>query len=274
VSSDKKDKIGKSDQHNARGIELADRGWLDEAVKEFRKALDLDPESAHAHDNLATVLAEKKCYREALSEYLAALELDPDAPTAHYNLANFLATHGLEMAVEEYQASLALDPEHPDTHLNLGLTLADLGKTAEAERALRTAVELAPRDAYPRHELAALQMDAGDYRAAITQLKDVVRLEPESFEAHLDLGICYAQKGFYAEAERAYAAARSIKGDDVLLHYNSAALYALWGRPSLAIEGLKAALAADAEKVKGWLQADHMFEALEGLPDYEALLRP
>ena len=28
--------------------------------------------------------------------------------------------------------------------------------------------------------------------------KEVARLEPENFEAHLDLGICYAQKGFYA----------------------------------------------------------------------------
>lgn len=271
MSGDKRDRIGLSDQHNARGIELADRGWLDEAIKEFRKAIDLDPESAHAHDNLATVFAEKKRYREALSEYLAALELDPDAPTAHYNLANFLATHALEMAVEEYRSSLALDPDHPDTHLNLGLTLAEQGKTEEAERALRTAIELAPRDAYPRHELAALQMDAGDYRAAIAQLKEVVRLEPGSFEAHLDLGICYAQKGFYAESERAYARARAIKADDVLLHYNTAALYALWGRPSQSLEHLQLAVASDAARVREWLRSDRMFESLEGLPGYEAL---
>ncbi|HSM94017.1 MAG TPA: tetratricopeptide repeat protein [Anaeromyxobacteraceae bacterium] len=272
MSGDKKDKITLSDQHNARGIELADRGLLDEAVKEFRKAIDLDPESAHAHDNLATVFAEKKRFREALAEYIAALELDPDAATAHYNLANFLATHGLDLAVEEYRASLALDPEHPDTHLNLGLTLADRGDAEEAERALRRAVELAPKDAYPRHELAALQMDGGDYRAAIGQLKEVVKLEPESFEAHLDLGICYAQKGFYAESERAYARARAIRADDVLLHYNTAALYALWGRPSQALEHLALAVAADGPRVKEWLRADRMFEALEGLPGYEALV--
>ncbi len=72
-------------------------------------------------------------------------------------------------------------------------------------------------------------MDEGDYRAAIAQLKEVVRLEPDNFEAHLDLGICYAQKGFYAEAERAYGRARELNADDLLLHYNLAALYALWG---------------------------------------------
>jgi len=81
------DKVVRSDEHNSRGIELADRGWLDEAVKEFKKAIELDPSSAHAHDNLATVYSEKKALAQALEEYLTALRLEPDSPTAHYNLA-------------------------------------------------------------------------------------------------------------------------------------------------------------------------------------------
>ena len=86
-----KDTITASDEHNARGIELADRGWLDEAIKEFKRAIELDGNSAHAHDNLATVYAERKQYREALEEYLMALRLEPDSATAHYNLANSVA---------------------------------------------------------------------------------------------------------------------------------------------------------------------------------------
>src|SRR5579864_7998082 len=103
------DNIALSDEHNQRGIELADRGWLDEAIKEFKKAIELDPESAHAHDNLATVYAEKKLYREALREYMAALELEPDSATAHYNLACFLATHAKDMAIDQYKDAIELD---------------------------------------------------------------------------------------------------------------------------------------------------------------------
>src|SRR5262252_8384221 len=94
-----KDNNALSDEHNSRGIELADRGWLDEAIKEFKKAIELDPESAHAHDNLATVYSEKKLYTQALEEYLTALKLEPESATAHYNLACFLATHAHEMAI-------------------------------------------------------------------------------------------------------------------------------------------------------------------------------
>src|SRR5919197_1444865 len=237
VSRDK-DHIALSDEHNSRGIELADRGWLDEAIKEFKKAIELDPRSAHAHDNLATVYSEKKLYREALQEYLTALGLEPDSATAHYNLACFLATHGADMAIAEYKVAISLDPKDP----------------------------------FPRHEMAALLMDEGDYRGAIAQLKEVVRLEPDGFEAHLDLGICYAQKGFYAEAERAYARARELSPDDLLLNYNVAALYALWGKPGAALDALKHALASDPAKVKGWLATDPMFDAIKGRADFEALV--
>ncbi|HCF56797.1 MAG TPA: hypothetical protein DFS52_02215 [Myxococcales bacterium] len=270
--ADTKDHIGLSDTHNSRGIELADRGWLDEAAKEFKKAIALDPDSAHAHDNLATVYAEKRMYREALAEYLTALRLEPDNPTGHYNLACFLATHGLDMAVAEYQEAIELEPDYPDAHLNLGLTYADLGQVEPAMKELQLAISLNPRDALPRQELAELCMDEGDYRSAIAQLKEVVRLEPDTFEAYLDLGICYAQKGFYAEAERAYLRAQELNEGDLLLNYNLAALYALWNKPKEALEHLGKALASDGAKVRDWLAADPMFDSLKSLPEYDALV--
>jgi len=273
VSRDKRDPDALSDVHNARGIELADRGWLDEAIREFEKAIALDPASAHAHDNLATVYAEKRRYREALAEYLAALELEPDSATAHYNLACFLAAHGTGMAVSEYRHAIQLDPDHPDAHLNLGLALAEQGEQAEASRELQAAVALDPSDAFARHELAALLMEEGDHRGAIAHLKEVVRLEPDSFDAHLDLGICFAQKGFYEEAERAYARAGALEGELLLLHYNRAALYAVWSRPRDALLALRQAVAEDAGKVRGWLAADPMFARLRQEPEFLELAR-
>src|SRR5256885_1186438 len=138
------DKTVRSDEHNSRGIELADRGWLDEAIKEFRKAIELDPSSAHAHDNLATVYSEKKLYAQALEEYLTALKLEPESPTAHYNLACFLATHAHDMAIEQYKEAIDLDPEYPDAPL-LNYTVAALyslwDRRVDALAALRKALE-------------------------------------------------------------------------------------------------------------------------------------
>jgi tetratricopeptide (TPR) repeat protein len=272
VSRDK-DPTGRSDQHNSRGIELADRGWLDEAVKEFQRAIDLDPEAAHPHDNLATVYADQKKLREALAEHLIALRLDPESATVHFNLAAFLSAHATDLALESYRTALTLDPAFPDAQLNLGLTLADEGDVEEALAALRIAVEQAPEDPLPRHELASLLMDEGEYRAAIGQLKEVTRLAPDLFDAWLDLGIAYAQQGFYEEAERAYAGAARLRPDDLLLNYNVGGLHALWGKPDSSLVALRRALSIDPVKVRSWLEADEMYRRLEGNPEFEALAK-
>ena len=266
------DKTVRSDEHNSRGIELADRGWLDEAIKEFKKAIELDPASAHAHDNLATVYSEKKLYAQALEEYLTALRLEPDSATAHYNLACFLATHAHDMAIEQYKDAIELDPEYPDAHLNLGMTYADLDQREEAKAEFKAAIELDPQDPLARHELAAMLMDEGDYRGAIALLNEVVRLEPENYEGWLDLGISYAQKGFYQEAERCYVKARDLNSDDVLLNYNVAALYSLWDRRADALTALRKALEKEPAKVRSWLAADPMFDGLKGAPEFEQLV--
>ena len=268
-----KDRSAQSDTHNERGIELADRGWLDEAMREFRRAIELDPTSAHAHDNLAAVHAEKKQWREALREYLAALDLEPDSPAGHYNLASFVYGHGLEMAQSWLREALAVDPEYPDAHLTLGLVLADEGRTEEALAELEAAVRLAPQDAHARHELAALLMEEGDHRAAIGHLREVVRREPDAHEAHLDLGTCYAQKGFYAEAERAFLRAAELKPDDVVVRYDLAALYATWKRPESCLARLREALAVDAARVRAWIPNDPMFDGMKDDEEFQRLVR-
>lgn len=271
--SQDKDRSAQADQHNARGIELADRGWLDEAVKEFGKAIQLDPASAHPHDNLGAVYAEQKRYREALGEYLEAVRLEPDSAAAHHELGCFLAGHGPDLAVAELKEALAQEPGFQDAQLNLGMALADLGRTEEARQALEAAVGLDPADPMARHELAGLLLDEGDVRGAIVQLKEVTHLQPGNFEAHLDLGVAYAQKGFYAEAERCYARAGDLSPDDLVLNYDRAGLYALWGRPAEALEALRRAMSVDPVKVRGWLAVDDMFASLAGTAEFEALAK-
>lgn len=268
----RKNDSARSDEHNSRGIALADRGWLDEAIKEFRRAIELDPDSAHARDNLASVLAEKGLLLEALGEYLAALRIEPDSPTAHHNLASFLATHGPELAISGYRETIRIDPEYPDAHLNLGLSFAETGRMAEAKEALKRAADLAPGDALPRRELGGILLDEGDHRAAIAHLKEAVRLDPACFEAWLDLGVSYAQKGFYAEAERAYERAAALRPEDVMLAYDRAALHALRGDAGRSLEALRGALALDAEKVRAWLRDDPTFDAVRREPGFDDLV--
>src|SRR5438128_2354837 len=159
-----------------------------------------------------------------------------------------------------------------DEHNSRGIELADRDQREEAKAEFKAAIELDPQDPLARHELAAMLMDEGDYRGAIALLNEVVRLEPENYEGWLDLGISYAQKGFYQEAERCYVKARELNPDDVLLNYNVAALYSLWDRRADALTALRKALEKEPAKVRSWLAADPMFDGLKGAPEFEQLV--
>src|SRR5207248_9546008 len=50
----------------------------DEAIEQFRRAIDLDPRFYYSHWNLAQALELKGDPREALAEYKEAVELDDD----------------------------------------------------------------------------------------------------------------------------------------------------------------------------------------------------
>jgi Flp pilus assembly protein TadD len=267
-----RDRPTQADQHNERGIELADRGWLEEAEKEFQKAIALDPSSAHPYENLAMLHARQKRWREALRAHLRAVEVEPESPGARFTLASFLATHALEMAESEYREAIAADPEHAEAHLELGLALADMGRAEEGLKELAIAARLAPEDPVALHELAGLLMDEGDYRTAIGHLREAARLDPSSFEIHLDLGLCYAQKGFYAEAERAYEKALAMKLEDPVVNYDLAALYARWGRSADVLAPLSRARAADRAKVRSWLASDPVFDAMRGSEGFDELV--
>lgn len=268
----KRDEIVQSDEHNARGIELADRGWLDEAANEFKKAIALDPQSAHAHDNLATVLAEKGDLVEALFEYVEALKSDEGSATARHYLASFLAAQGHDLAVSLYRKAIELEPDFPDAHLNLAMSLADHGRLDEALLELEIAHKQAPDDALIQHELACCLIDLERYPDAIGHLKRVVKVAPDHVEANVDLGIAYTAQGFYAEAESTFKRALEIDAHDFAAHYHLAALYATWERVKDALDHLEIAATQDREKARLWVREDRLFDPLRGEERYLALM--
>lgn len=268
----KRDEISESDAHNARGIELADRGWLDEAASEFRKAIALDGSSAHAHDNLATIYAEKGQLTEALGEFMKALTIEPDSPTTHHYLASFMAAHGQELAIAEYRRAIDLEFEFPDAHLNLALSLADRGLMEEAMMELEIAHAQAPDDEMIQHELASCLIDLERYPEAIGHLKKIIVAHPEHVEAYVDLGVAYTSQGFLAEAEQVLQRAIAIDPHDFSSHYHLASLYAAWERGDDALAELALAAAQDAEKAADWLQDDRAFEAIEDDPRFIKIL--
>ena len=257
------DNFTRSDEHNARGIELADRGWFQEAISEFKKALDLDPRSAHAYDNLASLYSELGELKIALEYYLKAIEVDPDNPDTHHCLAGFLARYGTDLSNQEYRQAIDLSSAFPEAHLCLAINLADAGQLESALSQLEIAIRLAPDDLLIRHELASVLMDLGHLPAAIKHLKSILSVAPDSIEALVDLGLAYTTQGFHDQAEQTLQLALKLDPTDFATHYALCALYAVSDRLLPALRHAQIASQADSARFRLWASQDKMFRNLE-----------
>ena len=151
---------------------MKDQGKLDEAIKEYREAIRLNPDDPYVHGNLGIVLSEQGKLDEAIKEYREAIRLNPDDPIDHNNLGEVLLNKGqLDEAIKEYREAIRLKPDQAEFHSNLGELLARQGKLAEAIANVREAIRLKPDFPEAHANLGIYLRDQGDYTEAIIVLR-------------------------------------------------------------------------------------------------------
>ena len=144
-----------AEAHNNLGSALEQKGDLEEAVLQYRQALETQPDYAEAHYNLGNVLYLNGRSEEAIAHYKLALEIKPDYAEAHNNLGNALFRNGdLEQAIAQYKKTLELHPGYGGALNNLGAAYTQLGRASEAMGAYRKALDLQPENTDALNNLA------------------------------------------------------------------------------------------------------------------------
>jgi tetratricopeptide (TPR) repeat protein len=181
---------------------------VDEAIREYRQAIHLDPKDATAHCNLGLALYNQGRLDDAIREYRTALALDPRYATAHCNLGLALYNKGrLDDAIREYRAAIDLDPRLAQAHNNLGLALYDQGRLDDAIREYRTALALDPRYAMAHNNRGTALKAQGRLDEAIEEYRQALAIAPRYVTAHNNLGTALEAKGQVDDAIQAYRTA-------------------------------------------------------------------
>jgi tetratricopeptide (TPR) repeat protein len=242
------------------GVDAARRGEHEEAVRRFRRTLELAPGYSTALLRLGEVLLatdELAAAEEAFAEHVAR---EPDAPWGHLGLGRVARRQGrLGEASRHLERALERLPgERKATYL-LAMTYRELGRTTEAESLLAglSSGEQSPTDpllaevarrAPGQQALVRRANDrlaAGDLDGAATLYRQVLEVDSEHYTALVNLGNLYGRQGQSEEALALLRRAVEIDPDNPHGRYGLALALLSRGRTGAARRELETVLRLD-----------------------------
>jgi serine/threonine protein kinase/Flp pilus assembly protein TadD len=152
---------------------IYDWDW-EAAAQEFRRAIELDPQYATAHQWHGFSLASRGRLDEALLEGHVAQELDPASVSIRRTLGwLYYYARRYEQAGYHLSRAIEMNPEAEETYRVLGLALAMQGDGVEAARVLREAITLRGAGPYAVATLGYVLARSGQREEALTHLRDL-----------------------------------------------------------------------------------------------------
>jgi tetratricopeptide (TPR) repeat protein len=184
----------------------ADRVWC--GIAAFEAALKLEEQNWEAHYNLALVLLRKGDRARAIHELQTAIQQKPDSVSSHFALGSvFEEEKKLGSAEEQFRSALRIDPHFAPGAIKLSEVLITEGKPQAAVACLEDAVKQAPPEQNEpvQAALGAAYLANVEIEKALATLKDLVAAQPNSADAHFNLGLVYARQGQFRDEEAAVA---------------------------------------------------------------------
>jgi TolB-like protein/DNA-binding winged helix-turn-helix (wHTH) protein/tetratricopeptide (TPR) repeat protein len=157
--------------------QLSLSGRLDEAVREMRRAQELDPLSHTNNTALGVTLLFARQYREALAYCYKAAELAPKEALAQLNLGEAYALNGMyQQAIRQYEKAGDLDPEiRGDALASIATVLVSAGRKSEADSMMTELLKLAGESKADPYNIAVLYGARGEKDAAFEWFDKVLQ---------------------------------------------------------------------------------------------------
>jgi tetratricopeptide (TPR) repeat protein len=183
--------------HFKRGAVYQSLNELENALRDFRSAADIDPSSLRALESLGDVNVALGRHERAIERYEAFTALDDRNARILYKLglARYRAGRVKE-AMPTLKQALSIEPAMGEAHYVLGLVQRDLDQMPAARKSLEEAARRSPASqTSAREALADAYLQDGDYNRAINQLEALAALEPARSDRMVALGLAQARAG-------------------------------------------------------------------------------
>ena len=192
----------------AWAVFIYDWHW-EEAEREFRRAIELNPRYASAHQWFAFLLAARGQLDAALLEAHTALELDPASVSIRRAVGwVYYYARRYDRAREHLSRAIEMNPMAVESYRMLGSAMALQGEVADAERVLREALALEGAAAYSQATLGWLLARSGRRDEAEATLRKLEAARERGYVSAVAFAILHIGLGNLSSAldwaERAY----------------------------------------------------------------------
>jgi len=258
------------------------------AIEWFRKTIELKPDYAAAHRNLAMIYTREKKYDDAIPAFKEAIKYtssdSPEIVGLFAGLGNvFLNLSMLEKAIEAFETAirygdnLTTKPQLEMAYSHYGLGVALL----QFERSIETRLLAKPLyqrlDAMESYSLFEKPPKLRRYDAILTAFKNAVAFKPDFADAYMTMGIAYLGIGDARNASYAYREVVRLKPDYAEAYNALAIAYAEQGYFDSAAQTLESAIKLKPDFVEAHTSLGRVYERLERWRDallcYKAVLQ-
>ena len=164
------------------------------------------PDSAEMHMIMGGQLGRQGDHANAIAQYRKAIQLNPDLPGVHFELAEQLRASPdpalNAQAGAEYQAAVKANPYDVRSWCRLADSVAASGDFKTAEEDYKKALALHPKDADAQTGLAITLISTNRMSEALPLLESAVKDDPTNIVAHYRLSVLYRRAGRVAEAQQ------------------------------------------------------------------------
>jgi tetratricopeptide (TPR) repeat protein len=191
----------------ASAMEFLSSGRFDEARLHFTKATDLDPKFGLAWAGMAS--ASRSLGEDQQAEkYIKAAYANIDSMTERERYRTralyFVLTGDQQKCVEEYSSLIARYASDVGAHNNLGICYTLLRNIPKATQEMQKAVEILPKRAVYRFNLALYRAYAGEFKEAENEVRNAQELNPKYEKGYLTQAYAQLGLGRVADAAKSY----------------------------------------------------------------------
>ncbi|HET7791682.1 MAG TPA: tetratricopeptide repeat protein, partial [Gemmatimonadales bacterium] len=232
--------------HYNLGLAFRQKGYYNEALREYRLALDRGEERRLTLQAMAEVHLLKRDFTAGLELYETLIHEVPDSPKLWNERGVVLHQTGrVDDALASYRQAVSVDERYALAWNNVGVVLAHQGNTDDAVEALRTALQVKGDFHAARLNLALLLFHLRKFQLSLEAYRQVLDALPKSAAAWNGVGIVLVELKRFADARNAFVRAVEADPDNAAAHYNLSFALSNLGDFDGALRATKRALELD-----------------------------